>query len=144
MKGTAGDQRLVVNSAAIGVGYSERGIGLQTAVFMPAKDDFDGATVYMNEQEAKELIAKIENAIEQGRTSNAGVIHGFAGLPLPSEDERYSVQQAMIGEGGGFVQSLGRAFMAADDINFRKLFEAFPEYWAQYRDVAEMRKGQRS
>ena len=43
---------------------------------------------------------------------------------------------AMYGYGGSFVRALAEAWQRADPINQAKLRAAFPEYWAQYRDLA--------
>lgn len=44
---------------------------------------------------------------------------------------------AMQRRGGSFVQYLGRALAAADLENRERIKEAFPEYWEQYRAMAE-------
>lgn len=48
----------------------------------------------------------------------------------------YEVTEAMIRFGGSFVQQLGRLFRSADEQNTARLMAAFPEYWAEYRDLA--------
>ena len=39
--------------------------------------------------------------------------------------------------GGGFVKTLAKAAMTADEVNYARLQAAFPEIWDQYRDLAE-------
>lgn len=53
--------------------------------------------------------------------------------PAPSS----ATISAMCRHGGSFVKSLGHAFAHADSDNFRKLREAFPEYWETYRKIGE-------
>lgn len=36
--------------------------------------------------------------------------------------------------GGSFVQALAQCFMHADSADFNKLQNAFPEYWAEYKN----------
>ena len=49
--------------AAVAVGRSERGIGIQLGI-LTGKGSIDGAVVYMNEPEAEGVIAKLRAAIE--------------------------------------------------------------------------------
>jgi hypothetical protein len=44
---------------------------------------------------------------------------------------------AMQRRGGGFVQALGAALAVADPGNRNRIHAAFPEYWQQYRTIAE-------
>lgn len=44
---------------------------------------------------------------------------------------------AMMKYGGSFVQSLAKAACHADPINYAKLKKAFPEYFEQYRLMAQ-------
>lgn len=48
----------------------------------------------------------------------------------------WEVTEAMIRYGGNFVQNLARLIRAADADNKRRLVEAFPEYLAEYRELA--------
>ena len=48
--------------------------------------------------------------------------------------EEIEVIQKMMRFGGSFVASLGKCFMHADPINFKKLQKAFPEYWEEYKN----------
>lgn len=48
----------------------------------------------------------------------------------------YDITEAMIRYGGGFVSGLGRLYRQADASNQAKLVAAFPEYFAEYRDLA--------
>ena len=48
----------------------------------------------------------------------------------------YEVTEAMIQFGGSFVRGLGELYRRADEHNKAKLRMAFPEYFAEYRDLA--------
>lgn len=50
----------------------------------------------------------------------------------------YDIAEAMTRYGGSFVHVLGKAFRAADDDNRLRIKTAFPEYWAEYAEVAKM------
>jgi hypothetical protein len=52
-------------------------------------------------------------------------------------EEEYNVVDAMDDFGGSFVKSLAQCFRQADDNNFRKLKEAFSNYWSQYEKMAK-------
>ena len=52
----------------------------------------------------------------------------------------YWIAQAMIYQGGRFVQALGAAFKVADPENKERLRGAFPHYFAQYLKLAEQLK----
>lgn len=52
------------------------------------------------------------------------------------ESER-QVMIVMRQYGGSFVKALADAFIHADDSNFVKLKNAFPEYWEKYQKMAE-------
>lgn len=52
-------------------------------------------------------------------------------------DEAQAISEAMKRVGGGFVKALGDALMRADPGNRARIKEAFPEYWEQYRKIAE-------
>jgi hypothetical protein len=51
--------------------------------------------------------------------------------------------EAMKREGGSFVRCLGEAFSHADAINARRLKDAFPDYWEEYKGIAKLRRAQR-
>lgn len=53
-----------------------------------------------------------------------------------SDFTAYDITELMIQYGGGFVSGLGRLYRAADASNQAKLLAAFPEYFAQYREMA--------
>ncbi len=59
----------------------------------------------------------------------------------------WEITEAMIKYGGSFVKGLGELHRKADDINKIRLKKAFPEYWAEYKEIAindkirEMNKG---
>ena len=59
--------------------------------------------------------------------------------PLPSAED-FRVMDAMERDGGGFVNALAEAARRADPSNFQILKNAFPEYWAKYRDMAKQDK----
>lgn len=63
MKGTAGEGKTISDCAIVAVGLSERGIAIQSAVFMPGANEFDGATIYLDILEAQELARKLDAAI---------------------------------------------------------------------------------
>lgn len=48
-------------------------------------------------------------------------------------DEKIMVATNMINFGGGFVRLLAKALLHADPVNTRKIKNAFPEYWEEYR-----------
>lgn len=52
-------------------------------------------------------------------------------------EEAMKVAAAMITFGGHFVRNLGEALMIADPINRARIKEAFPEYWQEYKKLAE-------
>mgnify|MGYP001609135919 CR=1 FL=1 len=52
-------------------------------------------------------------------------------------EEELKVVEAMFNHGGGFVQALSKCFNRADDGNLAKLKAAFPEYWEEYKKIAE-------
>lgn len=51
-------------------------------------------------------------------------------------DEEFKIIEAMETYGGSFVKSLSQCFRHADPINFKKLKDAFPEYWEKYKKMA--------
>jgi hypothetical protein len=48
---------------------------------------------------------------------------------------------AMARYGGSFVKQLAELTRAADPINRQKLMAAFPEYFAEYKKIAEETRG---
>lgn len=58
-------------------------------------------------------------------------------------DEAIDVAQAMDKHGGGFVQTLARLIYKADPINKAKIKATWPEYWEQYKKVAEDEKSKK-
>jgi len=52
-------------------------------------------------------------------------------------DKVQATATAMQQRGGGFVQALGVALAKADPANRERIHQAFPEYWEQYRKIAE-------
>lgn len=61
--GVAWKDHVLSDIAMVQVGESERGIGVQVAVLSPLTEELEGATVYLDEREARDLIGKIEAAI---------------------------------------------------------------------------------
>jgi len=55
-------------------------------------------------------------------------------------DEKLKVVEAMENYGGSFVKALGIALRFADVFNTKKIKDAFPEYWAEYKEMAERKK----
>ncbi len=52
-------------------------------------------------------------------------------------DKVQATAKAMQRRGGGFVKALGAALTLADPDNRERINKAFPEYWKQYRSIAE-------
>lgn len=50
-------------------------------------------------------------------------------------DQEYEVILKMEKYGGNFVQALTMCFRRADQKNFKKLKDAFSEYWKQYEEM---------
>ena len=46
------------------------------------------------------------------------------------------VTDAMMRFGGGFISRLGQLFRYADPVNQARLKAAFPDYWAQFAELA--------
>lgn len=42
---------------------------------------------------------------------------------------------------GSFVKALAECFRKADNQNFQKLKETFPEYWKNYSEISLQNKG---
>lgn len=55
----------------------------------------------------------------------------------------YEVLKAMRCFGGSFIRALAEAISTADEINRQKLKDAFPEYWAQYAELARLESERR-
>jgi len=53
------------------------------------------------------------------------------------KENDYYMIIAMETYGGSFVQQLAKLLRAADDNNYQKLENAFPEYFEQYRKMGE-------
>ena len=49
----------------------------------------------------------------------------------------WEIAEAMVQYGGGFVSQLGKLFRAADVDNKKRLVAAFPDYFDQYREIAQ-------
>ena len=49
--------------------------------------------------------------------------------------------EAMKMYGGSFVKQLAELLQRADHINYAKLEKTFPEYFKQYREMAEKKRG---
>ena len=50
------------------------------------------------------------------------------------------VLRTMAEAGGSFVSHLAKAWMCADATNFQKLKVAFPNYWAEYERLVDIRE----
>jgi pyruvate/2-oxoacid:ferredoxin oxidoreductase beta subunit len=55
-------------------------------------------------------------------------------------DQEYNVIEEMETYGGSFVKCLAMCFYKADEDNFKKLKDAFPEYWKQYEEMAKKKQ----
>jgi len=55
-------------------------------------------------------------------------------------DNDYKTVEAMETFGGSFVQALAVAARRADPDNLAKIKATWPEYWAQYEEMAQTRK----
>lgn len=81
MKGLAGQNTVawamhkLTDIAGIGVGRSERGIGVQVYALndWEADADFEGATVYLSDAEVEELITKLRDALKGDRRGRVPV-----------------------------------------------------------------------
>ena len=49
----------------------------------------------------------------------------------------FQITEAMLTFGGSFVQALARAWRCADRENQDRLHDAFPDVWADYRDLIQ-------
>jgi len=54
-----------------------------------------------------------------------------------SHTEMLAMVKAMNKYGGSFVCGLADCFLRADGDNLKRLYKAFPEYVAKYREIAE-------
>jgi hypothetical protein len=54
-------------------------------------------------------------------------------------DQDLKTVEAMEKYGGSFVVALAQAMRRADRTNLDKLKTAFPEYWTQYTQMADMK-----
>ena len=60
------------------------------------------------------------------------------------DSENYDIIEAMRKWGGGFVQRLAQCLYVADAENTRRLRLAFPEYWEQYKAMAQVEQERRA
>ena len=58
------------------------------------------------------------------------------------ECDDYAMAEAMMLRGGSFVQALGKAWYCADARNRARLIAAFPDYVAEYRELARLKRAQ--
>jgi hypothetical protein len=56
----------ISDTATVKCGVSERGIGIQAVVLMRGAKEFEGATVYMTVEEARQLRDALDAAIPNG------------------------------------------------------------------------------
>ncbi len=61
-------------------------------------------------------------------------------MAISIEEEIFEVARTMMLYGGSFVANLGEALKRADHINARKIKHTWPEYWEQYKTMAETLK----
>ena len=54
------------------------------------------------------------------------------------ETSDHDVVVTMATYGGSFIKKLANLFFVADADNQRRLKEAFPEYWEQFSELAEL------
>jgi len=52
-------------------------------------------------------------------------------------DEKLKVAKAMRIYGGSFVQALSECIIRADQHNFQKIKNTWPEIWEQYLEISE-------
>lgn len=53
------------------------------------------------------------------------------------ENEEFRIVETMEKYGGSFVKALAECFHRADPINFKKLKNAFSEYWKEYEEMSK-------
>ena len=53
--------------------------------------------------------------------------------------EMLAMVEAMHKYGGSFVYGLADCFLRADGDNLKKLYKAFPEYVAEYREIVRLK-----
>lgn len=61
-------------------------------------------------------------------------------MDVDQETRDFETVDAMLTFGGSFVQALGAAFRAGDPRNRARLRDAFPDYFTQYEELAQLRK----
>ena len=54
------------------------------------------------------------------------------------EDKEYEVIDCMQKYGGSFVKALAECLIRADPINYKKLKDAFTDYFLQYKGMANL------
>ena len=52
----------------------------------------------------------------------------------------HQIVTAMSILGGSFASALAQAWFAADDVYRQRIQDAFPDLWAHYTELAEMRQ----
>ena len=57
-----------------------------------------------------------------------------------TEDE---IVDVMVFYGGSFVRALGRLYLVADAVNRRRVVDAFPDYFDEYREIVKARAKRR-
>jgi len=57
-------EQVLTECAVVSVGSSERGIGLQVVVLSLDGEEFDGATVYMDRDEARKLMVDLAKQMD--------------------------------------------------------------------------------
>lgn len=66
----------------------------------------------------------------------------FAFDRIKMKTEDLNAITAMSRFGGGFASTLAQAFLRADDDNFQRLKNAFPEMWEMYSEIGKSEKDQ--
>jgi hypothetical protein len=56
----------------------------------------------------------------------------------------FEMAAAMAEFGGSFAQVLGRAWQVADEINRAKIVATWPDYCAEYRELARLKRATKS
>lgn len=92
---------------------------------------------------AHELLEQAQNLRDEGRFTDGAISPWMVALSraleqddgTPTRDEIVKVGLAMKQYGGGFVQALGEAVLRADNEYVRRIKQAFPALWLEYRAI---------
>lgn len=84
---------------------------------------------------------QINKSCEDMRCDECGQNYCICGSPtLKMMNDKQEIANAMVKYGGSFVEALGQALSKADRINTKKIFETWPKYISQYRELAKKDK----